>query len=37
MEIYAGEKATQVYGQDKWLPEETLEAMREYVVASKAL
>ena len=35
MEIYAGEKATQVYGPDQWLPEESLEAIREYVVAIK--
>ena len=32
MEVYAGEKATQVYGADQWLPEETLDAMKEYVV-----
>ncbi|TFW28397.1 NADP-dependent isocitrate dehydrogenase [Massilia horti] len=35
MEIYAGEKATKVYGPDVWLPEETLEALREYVVSIK--
>jgi len=35
MEIYAGEKATQVYGQDQWLPEETLNAIKEYVVSIK--
>src|SRR5262245_37853921 len=35
MEIYAGEKATQVYGKDVWLPDETLDAMREYVVSIK--
>lgn len=35
MEIYAGEKATQVYGSDVWLPEETLAAVREYVVSIK--
>lgn len=35
MEVYAGEKATQVYGQDIWLPEETLEAVRHYVVSIK--
>ncbi|WP_233831836.1 NADP-dependent isocitrate dehydrogenase [Paraburkholderia sp. ZP32-5] len=35
MEIYAGEKATRVYGQDVWLPEETLHAVREYGVAIK--
>jgi len=35
MEIYAGEKATRVYGPDVWLPDETLEAVREYVVSIK--
>ena len=35
MEIYAGEKATRVYGSDDWLPEETLEAAREYPVGIK--
>ena len=35
MEVYAGEKATSVYGDDVWLPEETLEAMREYAVGIK--
>lgn len=35
MEIFAGEKATRVYGPDVWLPEETLEAMREYTVGIK--
>ena len=35
MEIYAGEKATQVYGSDTWLPEETLAAAREYSVSIK--
>jgi isocitrate dehydrogenase len=35
MEIYAGEKATRIYGPDSWLPEETLEAIREYAVAIK--
>ncbi len=35
MEIYAGEKATQVYGPDVWLPDETLQALREYVVSIK--
>ena len=33
MEVYAGEKATQVYDQDTWLPKETLEAVRDYVVS----
>ena len=35
MEIYAGEKATQVYGANQWLPTETLEAIREFSVAIK--
>ncbi len=35
MEIYAGEKATQVYGPDVWMPEETLKALPEYVVSIK--
>ena len=35
MEIYAGEKSTRVYGPDVWLPEESLAALREYVVSIK--
>lgn len=35
MEIYAGEKATQIYGSDVWLPEETLQAAKEFVVSIK--
>jgi len=35
MEIFAGEKSTRVYGPDVWLPEETLEVLREYVVSIK--
>ncbi|QTP58563.1 NADP-dependent isocitrate dehydrogenase [Billgrantia antri] len=35
MEVYAGEKATQVYDPDTWLPEETLEAVKDYVVSIK--
>ena len=35
MEVYAGEKATKVYGPDTWMPEETLEALREYTVGIK--
>jgi isocitrate dehydrogenase len=35
MEVFAGEKATQVYGSDVWLPEETLAAVRDYVVSIK--
>ena len=35
MEIYAGEKALKVYGDNAWLPQETLDAVREYVVSIK--
>jgi len=35
MEIFAGEKSTQVYGPDVWLPEETLAAVKDYVVSIK--
>ncbi|MFZ5522339.1 MAG: NADP-dependent isocitrate dehydrogenase [Pseudomonadota bacterium] len=35
MEIYAGEKSTRVYGPDVWLPEETLHALRDFVVSIK--
>jgi isocitrate dehydrogenase len=35
MEIYAGEKATRLYGSDVWLPDETLEAAREFSVSIK--
>ena len=35
MEIYAGEKANGVYGENTWLPAETLEACREFLVSIK--
>jgi isocitrate dehydrogenase len=35
MEIYTGEKSTKIYGDDVWLPTETLDAMREYHVGIK--
>ncbi len=35
MEVYAGDKAAQVYGADVRLPQETLDALREYVVSIK--
>lgn len=35
MEVYAGEKATQVYDSETWLPEETLKAFEEYKVGIK--
>lgn len=34
-EIYAGEKSNEVYGPNTWLPEDTLTALREYVVGIK--
>jgi isocitrate dehydrogenase len=35
MEVYAGEKATKVYGENVWLPDETLKLVRDYVVSIK--
>lgn len=35
MEIFAGEKATRVYGPDIWLPQETLDVVRDYLVSIK--
>ena len=35
MEVYTGEKSTHVYGQDVWLPAETLDLIRDYRVAIK--
>ena len=35
MEIFAGRKAVDNYGEDEWLPEETLHAMRKFVVSIK--
>jgi isocitrate dehydrogenase len=35
MEVYAGEKSTKVYGGDVWLPGETMDAVREFVVSIK--
>ena len=35
MEIYAGEKSTRVYGPDVWLPAETLDVLKDYVVSIK--
>ena len=34
-EVYAGEKANVVYGENTWLHDDTLEAIKEYVVAIK--
>src|SRR5205807_3817480 len=35
MEIFAGEKACKVYGENVWLPEETLQAAKEFAVSIK--
>ncbi|WP_456409369.1 NADP-dependent isocitrate dehydrogenase [Oceanithermus sp.] len=35
MEVYAGEKANEVYGEPIWLPQETLDAINEYLIAIK--
>lgn len=35
MEVFAGEKAVKVYGGDHWLPDETVAAVREYVISIK--
>jgi isocitrate dehydrogenase len=35
MEIFAGEKATRLYGADIWLPAEVLDVLKEYVVSIK--
>jgi isocitrate dehydrogenase len=34
-EIYAGEKANKVYGREFWLPDDTLEAIKEHIIAIK--
>lgn len=35
MEVYAGEKATRIYGENIWFPDETISALKEYVVSIK--
>ncbi len=35
MEIYAGEKSNRIYGNNVWLPDETLQAAKEYVISIK--
>jgi len=35
MEVYAGEKATELYGEDSWLPDETLDALKKYILSIK--
>ena len=35
LEIYAGEKAANLYGQDRYLPEETIDALKKYIISIK--
>ena len=35
MEVFAGEKSLEIYGENSWLPDETLDAIRDYVVSIK--
>jgi len=35
MEVYCGEKSTKVYDSDTWLPDETIDALKEYIVSIK--
>ena len=35
MEVYCGEKSTTIYDKDTWLPDETIEALKEYIVSIK--
>ena len=35
MEVYAGEKAVKIYGGDQWLPEETVQAVKDHVISIK--
>ncbi|HSI22821.1 MAG TPA: NADP-dependent isocitrate dehydrogenase [Methylophilaceae bacterium] len=35
MEVYAGEKSLKVYGENAWLPDETMQAVRDYVISIK--
>lgn len=35
MELYAGDKANEVYGEELWLPDETIEALDEYLIGIK--
>jgi isocitrate dehydrogenase len=35
MEVFAGQKATSIYGPEVWLPEETLAVVKDYVISIK--
>jgi len=34
-EVYAGEKSLKVYGENVWLPDDTIAAIKDYIVAIK--
>ena len=35
LEVYAGQKATEVYDKDTWLPDETIDALKKYTFSIK--
>ena len=35
MEVFCGEKATKIYSKDTWMPDETIEALKEFAVSIK--
>ncbi len=35
MEVYAGEKAAKLYGEDQWLPDETMDVLRKFLISIK--
>ncbi|MCX8009574.1 MAG: isocitrate/isopropylmalate family dehydrogenase, partial [Ignavibacteria bacterium] len=35
MEVYAGEKSNEIYGPNTWLPQETLDVIKEFLIAIK--
>ena len=35
MEIFCGEKSVKIYGENEWLPQETLDACKEYILSIK--
>ena len=37
MEVFAGDKANEVYGEQVWLPDETVDALSEYLIGIKGL
>jgi len=35
MEVFAGQKATEVYGKDIWLPDESIDTLTKYIISIK--